>query len=149
MSWLLIHPSLKGWRKCISCGYCIKEETVGVSKQEILMGRDVEYPLSSELEDNLNRLFEAVNKLRIKYGKPMIVSSGYRPGHYNSDAHGAKNSSHITCEAVDFKDVDGELKTFCTVDILEECGLWMEDPEATKTWCHVSIRPTKNRIFKP
>lgn len=119
-----------------------------ITKKEILMGRDVEYPLTEELEKNLEKLLEAVNKLRSKYGKPMIVSSGYRPGKYNVAAKGAKNSAHLTCEAVDFKDADGELKKFCTDEVLEECGLYMEHPDNTPTWLHVQIRETKNRVFK-
>lgn len=122
-----------------------------ISRKEILMGRDVEYPLTSDTEDNLNKLLDAVNKLRSLYGIPMKVSSGYRPGKYNTVVGGAKKSAHCTCEAVDFFDADGKLKTFCTTQILEKCGLWMEDPKSTKTWCHLQIRsiPSGHRIFKP
>lgn len=120
-----------------------------ISRDEILMGRDKEYLLTPEIEANLKILLENVNKLRTLYGKPMIVSSGYRPGKYNINAGGAKNSTHLTCQAVDFKDIDGALKKFCTVEILEQCGLYMEHPDSTPTWLHVQTRPTKNRIFKP
>lgn len=120
-----------------------------ISRAEILMGRDKEYPLTKELEANLNRLLNAVNKLRALYGKPMYVSSGYRPGKYNKAANGAKNSAHITCEAVDFKDLDNALKSWITVKILEDCGLYMEWPGATPTWCHLQIRPTVSRVFRP
>jgi len=122
-----------------------------ITKKEILMGRDSEYPLTPELESNLNKLLEAVNKFRTAYGKPMIVSSGWRPGKYNKAAGGAAKSAHVTCEAVDFADADGKLKAYVAKNpkILEQCGLYMEDPGATKTWMHVQTRPTKNRIFKP
>jgi uncharacterized protein YcbK (DUF882 family) len=120
-----------------------------ITRDEILMGRDKEYKLTPDLEANLQMLLIAVNKLRKLYGKPMHVSSGWRPGHYNKAAGGAKNSSHLTCEAVDFKDADGKIKDFITLKILEDCGLYMEAPHKTPTWCHVQIRPTKNRIFTP
>lgn len=120
-----------------------------ISKQEILMGRDTEYPLTPELEENLRLLLIAVNKLRSLYGKPMNVSSGYRPGKYNKAAGGAKNSTHLTLQAVDFADSDGAIDAFCTVDILKQCGLYKEHPDNTPRWCHVQIRPTNNRIFKP
>lgn len=120
-----------------------------ITRKEILMGRDSEYPLTPELEENLAKLLESVNKLRNLYGKPMIVSSGYRPGKYNKAAGGAKKSSHLTCEAVDFRDIDKKLKDFCTEKILKECNLYMEHPDHTESWCHVQIRPTKNRIFRP
>lgn len=120
-----------------------------ISKAEILTGRDIEYPLTPELEANLEKLLIAVNKLRALYGKPMYVSSGYRPGHYNEAAGGAKSSTHLVCKAVDFKDTDGSIKKWLTADILEACGLWQEAPERTPTWVHVDIRPRTNRIFNP
>jgi len=114
------------------------------------MGRDVEFPLSEELEANLEKLLIAVNKFRDIYGTPMIVSSGYRPGKYNTAAGGAKKSAHLTCQAVDFYDRDGRLKLFClqNIQVLEECGLWVEDVTKTPTWCHMDIKKRKNRIFK-
>lgn len=115
------------------------------------MGRDVEYPLTPELEMNLTSLLTALNKFRTAYGKPMYVTSGYRPGHYNKDANGAVNSSHLTCQACDFKDSDGALDFFAAdnVHLLEYCGLYVEDSARTVGWIHLQIRPTKNRIFKP
>lgn len=153
-SWMVAHHSLLGWLSC-SCGYAHEEkgsmsDKIYVTKAEILMGREKEYPLTPELEANLDKLFIAVNKLRHAYGKPLIVSSGYRPGRYNTAAGGAKNSSHLTCQAVDFSDPKGELDKWLTenVKVLEDCGLFLEDPEKTPSWTHVQTRPTKNRIFK-
>lgn len=122
-----------------------------ISKDEILMGRNKEYPLDETLESNLDKLHEALNKFRTAYGKPMIVSSGYRPGKYNEIAHGATNSAHLTCEACDFKDNDGELKKWILshVNVLYDCGLYMEHQDNTPTWCHLQTRKTINRIFKP
>lgn len=125
-----------------------------ITKAEILMGRDKQYPLDSEQMSNLQVLLIAVNRLRLHYGKPMFVSSGYRPATINAATKGAaKKSNHIICAAVDFKDADGKLKDFCmnNLHILEACGLWMEAPEATPTWLHVQIFPPKSgkRVFKP
>ena len=120
-----------------------------ITRSEVLMGREIDYPLSAELETNLSALLYSVNVLRAEYGKPMRVSSGYRPGHFNSDAGGAINSTHKLCMGVDFHDRDGAIKSWLTESILERCGLYMEDPRNTSTWVHVQIRPTKNRIFRP
>lgn len=124
---------------------------MSISRDEILMGRDTEFPLSPELETNLAVLLEAVNKLRDLYGKPMYVSSGYRPGHWNRDAGGATNSPHVTCQAVDFVDHDHAIKDWLTVDILIECGLWQEDPKHTVGWVHCQVRPipSGHRVFIP
>lgn len=120
-----------------------------ITQVEILQGKDGADPLTEGLWTNLTVLLTAVNRLRTAYGKPMIVNSGYRPAAYNKSIGGAPNSAHITCQAVDLRDVDGEIKKFCTEERLKECGLWMEHPSATPTWCHVQVRPANNRIFYP
>jgi len=124
-----------------------------VSRDEVLMGRDQEFPLSAELEANLTKLLEVLNKFRTIYGKPMIVSSGYRPGHYNTDAGGAKNSNHRVCLACDFHDADGSLDQFCidNLNILEACGLWLESLDSTPGWTHLQCVPPSSgsRVFHP
>lgn len=123
-----------------------------ISREEVLMGRDKEFPLTPALESNLQKLLIALNKFRTAYGKPMVVTSGYRPGHYNKDAGGALHSSHLTCEACDFSDPQGILDAFCMANLklLEDCGLWLESPMNTVGWCHLQIRPVPNkRVFLP
>jgi hypothetical protein len=129
-----------------------------ITRDEILKGRDRDYPLDSELEQNLTRLLDAVNKIRKEWGKPLVVTSGYRPGHFNKSARGAKKSAHMTCEAVDFHDPDGAFGKWCLANLklLEEAGLYMESPIYTheppaKRWIHLQIRAPKsgNRVFIP
>lgn len=130
-----------------------------ITREEILMDRDKEYPLTPELEANLEALLKAVNAIRAAYGKPLRISSGYRPGAYNTAAGGAKRSNHMVCKAVDFRDPNGEIDKWCdeNQDLLESLGLWQEHPSATKGWCHLDIsvraikdRPgCKKRQFKP
>lgn len=150
-TYMQYHVELINWFKCGSCGYScdIFGKNIMISRDEVLMRRDEEFPLTPELENNLSNLLIAVNKLRTLYGKSMYVSSGYRPGHYNKDAGGATNSTHISCQAVDFHDNDNALKNWITVEILEQCGLYQEDPASTPVWIHVDIRPRSHRIFKP
>lgn len=158
ISYMISHPTLPGWLSC-SCGYAHKEnpnmsdEIVYIKRDEVLMGRQLEYPLTPELEANLETLLKALNKLRKAYGKPMVVSSGYRPGKYNVAAGGAKKSNHMTCQACDFKDANGDLDKWCmaNLNVLEECGLYLEHPDATKGWCHLQTTAPKsgNRVFKP
>lgn len=123
-----------------------------ISRSEVLMGRDRDYPLTPPIHKNLEKLLVALNKFRAVYGKPMIVTSGYRPGHYNRAAGGAKRSSHLTCEACDFADATGGLAKYCleNLKLLEDCGLWMESPTKTKGWVHLQIRPVPGvRVFQP
>lgn len=122
-----------------------------ITRNEILMGRDTQYPLTPELETNLKDLLEKLNKFRTLYGKSMICTSGYRPGNYNTAAGGAKKSSHMLCMAADFRDTDGSLDAWCMqhIDKLNEIGLYLEHPDATPGWCHLQTRKTKNNPFRP
>lgn len=118
------------------------------------MGRDKIAPLSPELEANLKKLLDALNKFRAIYGKPMHVSSGYRPAEINSKTAGAaKKSNHLICLACDFKDEDGSLDAYCIKHptVLEYCGLYQEDPASTPKWTHLQVIPPKSgkRVFKP
>lgn len=125
-----------------------------ITAAEVLMGREKVAPLTSELKENLEMLLEALNKFRSAYGSSMIVSSGYRPPSINEATKGAaKHSNHMICLACDFKDVDGNLDKWCmsNLDVLEKCGLWLEDPKSTVGWCHLQCVPPRsgNRVFKP
>lgn len=124
-----------------------------ITRAEILMGRDVKYPLTVDLESNLDGLIKALNLFRQEYGIPMLVSSGYRPGPFNALAGGAENSPHLTCEACDFHDPDGAIKNWVLQKplILVECKLYMENPMNTRTWIHLQTRPVPSgrRIFSP
>lgn len=124
-----------------------------ISRDEVLMGRDKEFPLTPELEANLSGLLVALNKFRSAYGKPMTVSSGYRPGHYNKDAGGAKGSAHEVCLACDFHDSDGAIDAWALANIafLEHAGLYLENPNNTNGWSHLSTRrPGSGKtVFNP
>ena len=124
-----------------------------ITRAEVLMGRDAQYPLDAALEANLAKLLPALNVLREAYGQPMFVSSGYRPGPYNVAAHGAAHSNHMVCEACDFHDSDGSLDAWCLRNqhVLEHAGLYLEDPRNTPGWCHVQCVPPKSghRVFIP
>lgn len=150
----MYHAKLEGWLKCPACSFMKKKGTSMISANEVLMGRIKVEELSDELKLNLADLLIKLNKFRAEYGIPMIVSSGYRSPEINAATVGSsKTSAHMSCQAADFRDIDGKLKEFVAKDptILIRCGLYMEDPESTKSWIHLQSRPTKsgNRIFKP
>lgn len=124
-----------------------------ITLKEFLMGRDTEYPLTLELAINAASLLASVNYLRGRYGKSMKVSSGYRPGRYNRKAKGSRRSSHLTCEAIDLHDPNGDIKKWCLahLDELVKAGLYLEDPDHTPGWVHLTTRApaSGNRIFLP
>lgn len=137
-----------------------------ITRDEILMGREKEYPLTMELAINLADFMGSINYIRGRYGRPLSTSSGYRPGHYNKDAGGAKDSTHLYCLASDSSDhkkvireIDGkkyligEFANWCLDNLkeLEIAGLFMEDPRYTDGWVHLQKRtpPSLKRVFIP
>lgn len=104
------------------------------------------------IKRNLEDLCRKINALG--YQPPMRATSCLRSikdqQRINPSAMG---SSHLYGCAVDIADADGKLKAWCKANQkkLVECGLWMESPEATKTWCHLQSYCPKsmNRIFNP
>jgi len=74
-----------------------------ITASEILMNRDLKEPLTKQMYYNLLDLLPRINFIRFHYGKPLTVSSGYRPPSINKSVGGAMNSSHLLCMAVDFE----------------------------------------------
>lgn len=129
-----------------------------ITKAEILMNRDTQYPddYTQEISNNIDRLLIALNKFREAYGIPLIVSSGWRPESINKKIGGAKKSNHMIGLACDFKDPNGEIDAFAKEmdkqGKLKEWGLWLENPVSTPGWCHLDIKnrgDRKSNIFNP
>jgi len=135
---------------CPSCNFRTYADEK-ITRDEILMGRDKQYPLDEEQKKNLEVLHYRLNMFRAIYQRPLIVSSGYRPAAINAKAGGAKKSAHLSLEACDFKDVDGNIDQFCldNIPVLEALGLWLENPDKTPGWCHLQTRPASRRVFNP
>jgi hypothetical protein len=108
--------------------------------------------IDSMILRNLEDLCRKINALG--YQPPMIASSCLRSIESQKKINpSAMGSSHLYGCAVDIADADGKLKAWCVANKakLVECGLWMEDPASTKTWCHLQSYAPKSmsRIFKP
>jgi uncharacterized protein YcbK (DUF882 family) len=133
-----------------------------IALKELLKGKDFS-SLPQEHQSNLMLLLEKVNKVRIAYGRPMTVTSGYRSMQEHLDIYKRKGitdqnripmkSKHLYGQAVDISDPKKELQTWCknNVKLLEEIGLWMEDFAYTSNWLHFQIVQPKsgNRFFIP
>jgi uncharacterized protein YcbK (DUF882 family) len=126
-----------------------------VTEKEYLMGRDAQYPLSEEQKLNMFLLLCAVNVIRDICEIPMVVTSGYRPGHFNKATKGATRSTHLSCEGIDIRDTNKAIGQWCleNVSILEALGVYVESLDVTHKgpglWVHLQIRPTRNRFFLP
>ena len=122
-----------------------------ITVKEYLMGRDKNYPLDMLQAYNMADLLVRVNCLFKTLGVSPRVSSGYRPSAINKTIGGAKMSTHTICKGIDLIDPDKELATLikANLKLLEEYGLWLENPDFTKNWVHLDTKERKNRIFNP
>ena len=112
---------------------------------------------SPSVEEHAIELLYRVNKLirenNVKLESPYLTS-GWRPASFNKTVvNAAPRSKHITGEAIDLFDPDGDLDEYLlsNINVLVANGLYMEPPSATKGWCHLqSVSPKSGkRIFFP
>lgn len=136
--------------------------------RELLGGTNVsDVPIVHQ--HNLEELRKKLDKVRAAYGKPMIVTSGYRSEVDHKRIYSEINakrrkaglpeirvptaSKHLYGQACDISDPKQELQKWIkdNVAVLEEIGLWCEDFSATKTWIHFQSIPPKSgkRFFLP
>lgn len=136
---------------------------------DYFMGRREKYPaaLTTEIERNAAHTVDLANKLLTEaqtYGVTVEqhpvnhspVSSGWRPPEVNAATpNAATRSKHMTGQAIDIYDPDGDLDEWLMTGqgqaVLSALGLWMEHPSATKGWCHVQTVPpgSGRRVFYP
>lgn len=128
-----------------------------ITRQEILKGEEC----PPEYEDNLLELLIKGNKIRDAFGRPMIVTSGFRTKEdhlriyekqIKAGKHVPMGSKHLYCQAVDISDPNKILQKWCLENekLLAEVGVWMEHFSHTSTWVHFQIVPpaSGNRFFK-
>jgi hypothetical protein len=127
-----------------------------ISKDELLQGRDETFKdeYTEQISDNLDSLLVKMNKVREAYGKPMKISSGWRPASINGMIKGAApRSNHMTGDACDVFDGNGAVMKWCldNLKLLTDLGLYLEDFRYTPNWVHFQqIRPKSGkRIFIP
>lgn len=139
-----------------------------ITLADYFMGRDVSHALllGHDMRREAARTVEVANQLLqalpgwvtldINPRTGTLVASGWRPPDINAGTPGAKpNSKHLKCQALDLYDPDGDIDEWCSspagLAALEQLGLWLEHPAATKTWCHVQTVPpgSGRRVFYP
>lgn len=122
------------------------------------------YYLANQTDDvqkNLSQLLIRVNLVRVKWAKPMTVTSGFRSMEDHLRIYAAKGitdkskipmkSRHLIGAAVDIAD-EGLLITKWLkedTEVLKGAQLWCE--EGNKNWVHFQIVPpaSGNRWFLP
>lgn len=104
---------------------------------------------TAEIKANLQQLIDKVlDPVRSRYGKPIIVTSGYRCPALEAVVSGAVSSQHMTGCAADLQPTTGG----SLADIFRACvainnydQLIIEENERGARWVHVSYSPTNRR----
>lgn len=134
-----------------------------ITLQDYWMGRDKTYSkeLTAEITKNAEQTVKLANALLSEFRfdvktdtEQRHVKSGWRPPEVNAATpNAALRSRHMTGQAIDIADPEGDLDEWCMshTDTLARLGLWLEHPASTKGWCHVQTIPPKsgNRVFYP
>lgn len=126
------------------------------------MGRDKTFgsSLTADIVRNAEETVKRANVLLAEFRfdthdtEIRKVNSGWRPPEINERTPGAApRSKHMTGQAIDIADPEGDLDEWCLTHLqtLERIGLWLENPASTKGWTHVQIVPPKSghRVFYP
>ena len=99
-------------------------------------------------ENNLIALVENIlDPLREAYGKPIIVTSGFRCERLNKLVNGSKTSQHRTGQAADIRTVEDTVEENKKLfDLAQELNLPFDQliDEYNFDWVHVSYSP-RNR----
>lgn len=125
--------------------FTIKEMT----KSDTAQSKGIKNIPSKEEEQNLVLLIENVlDPLREAYGKPIIVTSGYRCKELNSAVGGAKTSQHLTGEAADIRSVEDTIEENKKLfDLVQKLKLPFDQliDEYNLNWVHVSYSKRNRR----
>lgn len=103
---------------------------------------------SQEITNNLTRLIEVVlDPIRELYGKPIIVSSGYRCLALNKAVKGAINSFHTKGYAADLQGKSNE-ETKKIFEIAKRLGIYNElfyESSKNAIWVHIAYDPNSSK----
>lgn len=105
----------------------------------------------AELMDNVVRLAQNLEKLRVFLDMPVDIDSGYRHKAYNKDVGGGTKSQHLLAKASDIpcellpytpKQLAAIIKGLIRLGLMEEGGIGIY---TAKDFVHYDIRGTKAR----
>ena len=106
---------------------------------------------SEDVKKNIELLVEKIlDPLREKFGKPIIVTSGYRCKELNKVVGGAAKSQHMSGEAADIRTVeDSKSANKELFNLIIELGLPFDQliNEHDYDWVHVSYGKRNRRMI--
>lgn len=111
------------------------------------------FPESLTVKKNIIETAQALQNIRDILGKPVHVTSWYRPEKYNKHIGGAKTSYHMQGLAVDFivKGIKADAVREILLEYLTRLDIRMEDLDGA-SWVHIDlgkVGKSGKRFFKP
>ena len=103
-------------------------------------------PTNPEIIDNINYTIERLDEIREKYGKPIIITSGYRCQELNNKVGGKSNSFHLKGLAADLK-YSVEVWTFLTQHAKFDKPILETSKSAKWIHCQFSKENERNQIL--
>ena len=110
---------------------------------------------TEKIVQNLHDLVvNVLDPLRLAWGRPIVVTSGYRCPKLNTRIGGAKNSQHIYGQAADIRTVSDHpddnmklLKLLLELDLpFDKLISEYVDSQGRPDWIHVSFSPQHRRM---
>ena len=95
----------------------------------------------SDIARNILAMAQELDKIREAYGKPIRVTSWYRPPAVNRRVGGASQSQHLYGKGVDICPVDGDIHAF--QEWLDEHWYGAMGYGAHRNFCHIDNRNGK------
>lgn len=100
-------------------------------------------------KENIKALVENIlDPLRETYGKPIIITSGFRSKALNTAMNGSKTSQHMTGQAADIRSVEDTAQENKKIfDLIQKLNLPYDQliDEYNYNWVHVSYSPRNRR----
>ena len=91
-----------------------------------------------------------LQKIRDHFGRPVVITSGYRTAAHNKSVGGAKSSQHLLGKAADIQVADTTVEAVAAYaeSLMPDwggVGRYPVKAGRTKGWVHVDTRPNKSR----
>lgn len=120
-----------------------------LTKSDTAQSKGIKNIPSKQEEQNLISLIENIlDPLREAYGKPIIVTSGFRCKELNKAVGGANTSQHLTGEAADIRSVEDTVQENKKLfDLIQSLKLPFDQliDEYNLNWVHVSYSNRNRR----
>lgn len=106
------------------------------------------YPDDFVTDGRVYKLARIFEEIRLIWGKPIKVLSGYRTVSYNRLVNGAIHSQHIEGRALDLSPPEGvDMTTFYNTIKNRIKDLGIKGLGKYPTWVHIDIRPTERVAY--